>query len=281
MRVVPALLVLALTSPLLAQTPGMDAAQQAQQAAQQAQQAAEQANQNSIRRAQKANEDAARASQEAAAHRMAQCCTPAARPKFSVQGGVFDKPVTVKIRESTRGAAVYYTTDGWTPTTASARYTGPITIITTTTLQAIAVALHMPRSRIAGSVYTIRQSGTATALQTSVVSPTRIAAAGVLPKGTAVPLIFAADYTSRKADVGDKVNLTLADNLKIGETIVVPKGTPAFVNVIEAHKAGPGGLPGFIALEAETLTVGHTAVKLVGAVAKEGREVSANPATIG
>jgi hypothetical protein len=268
----PTLLVLIARSllalPLTAQDPGTMAAQQATQ---QASQAAMQANQEAMRQAQQANEDA---------QRLARCCTPAARPKFSVQGGVYDKPVTVKIRESTRGAVVYYTTDGWTPTTASTRYTGPISISTTTTLQAIAVAPNMPRSRIAGSMYAIRQPGAVAAPQSSGLSQATVAA-GILPKGTVVPLAFAADYTSRKADVGDKVNLTLADDLKIGDAVVALKGTPAVVNVTEAHKAGPGGLPGFVSLEAETLIIGDTTVKLAGVAAKEGRKVGVNPATVG
>jgi hypothetical protein len=259
------------------------AAQQATQTAQQAAQDSMRANQEAMRQTQQANEDATRASQQANedARRLAQCCTPAARPKFSVQGGVYDKPVTVKIRESTRGAVVYYTTDGWTPTTASTRYTGPVTMNVTTTLQAIAVAPNMPRSRIASSMYTIRQAGPTVVPQSSAVSPTTVASEGVLPKCTVVPLVFAADYTSRKADVGDKINLTLADDVKIGDAIVIPKGTPAIVNVTEAHKAGPGGLPGVVALEAESLTIGGTTVKLAGVAAKEGREVGINPATVG
>src|SRR5262249_40059978 len=100
----------------LAQNPGMAAAQAAQQAAQQSEQAAQQANQDDTRQAQQATQDAARASQQANqdARRLSQCCSPAARPKFSLPGGAFDKPVTVKIREATRGAVLYYTTDGWT-----------------------------------------------------------------------------------------------------------------------------------------------------------------------
>jgi len=281
MRIGLALSWIAFSVPSLAQNPGMAAAQAAQQAAQQSQQAAQQANQDAIRQAQQATQDAARASQQANqdARRLSQCCSPAARPKFSLPGGAFDKPVTVKIREATRGAVVYYTTDGWTPTTDSTRYTGPVTISTTTTLQAIAVAPHMPRSRIASSLYTIRQPGPAAAPASPSVTPT--SAAGVLTKGTPVPLVFAADYTSRKADVGDKINLTVADDIKLGDTIVISKGTPAVVSVTEAHKAGPGGLPGFVSLEAETLTMGNTTMRLAGTVAKEGREVSINPGTIG
>src|SRR5258705_4896910 len=95
-------------------------------AAQQANQAAIQANQDAMRQAQQANEDAARPSQQANedTQRMARGCTPAARPKLSVPGGVGDKPVNLKHSESTRGAVVYYTTHGWTPATACIRFTG-------------------------------------------------------------------------------------------------------------------------------------------------------------
>lgn len=268
MRIGLALSVIALSSSCLAQDPGMAAAQAAQHTTEQAQQAAQ---------------DAARTGQQAAqeASRLSRECPPASRPKFSVAAGVYDKPVTVKIRENTRGAVVYYTTDGWTPTAASTRYTGPITISTTTTLQAIAIAPNMPRSRIASGVYTVRQAGPGASPLNSAAAPATVASAGVLPKGTVVPLVFAADYTSRQTDVGDKINLTVADDVKIGEAVVVPKGTMAVVNVTEAHKATVGGFPGFVSLEAETLKVGDTTVKLTGTVAKEGREKSVNPGTIG
>src|ERR1019366_6431068 len=63
----------------------------------------------------------------------------AAAPKFSVKPGAYSAAVTLKIKDSTREAVIYYTTDGWTPTVASTRYMGPITIDSTTTLQAIAI----------------------------------------------------------------------------------------------------------------------------------------------
>jgi hypothetical protein len=284
MRIPVVLLVTALSPSLLAQNAGMMAAQQAQRAAQQASQAAQQANQEAIRQAQQANEDAARASQQASqnAQQLSHICPPAAKPKFSVKGGAFTKPVTVKIRESTRGAVVYYTTDGWTPTTNSARYTGPITITSTTTLQAIAVAPEMPRSRIASAVYNVDLPPGKTAASPAVAAPVpSTTKPGVLPKGTSVPLIFASDFSSRKADVGDKINLTLADDLKVGDTVIAAKGAPAIVNVTEAHKSGVAGIPGFVSFEAESLTLDGTVVKLTGSAAKEGREVQINPATVG
>jgi hypothetical protein len=257
----------------------------AQQAAQQASQAAQQANQEAMRQAEQANEDAARASQQASqnAQQLAHICPPAAKPKLSVKAGTFTKTVTVKIRENTRGAVVYYTTDGWTPTINSTRYTGPVTITSTTILQAIAVAPDMPRSRIASAVYRVDlPSGKITPAPAAVVATAPYPVTpGVLPKGTSVPLVFAADFSSRKADVGDKINLTLAEDLKIGDAVLASKGSAAIVNVTEAHKSGVAGIPGFVAFEAETLTVEGTVVKLMGTAAKEGREVQINPATVG
>jgi len=282
MRIAVVLLVTAISPALLAQDPG---AMAAQQAAQQASQAAQQANQEAMRQAQQANEDAARASQQASqnAQQLAHICPPAAKPKFSVKAGTFTKTVTVKIRENTRGAVVYYTTDGWTPTINSTRYAGPVTITSTTILQAIAVAPDIPRSRIASSVYRVDlPSGKiAPAPAAMVAIAPSPAKPGVLPKGTSIPLVFAAAFSSRKADVGDKISLTLADDLKVGGAVIASKGSMAVVNITEAHKSGVAGIPGFVAFEAETLTVDGTVVKLMGTAAKEGREVQINPATVG
>ena len=96
-----------------------------------------------------------------------------------------------------------------------------------------------------------------------------------------MPLAFAADFSSRKADVGDKINLTLAVDLKVGDAIIAAKGSTAIVNVTEAHKSSVAGIPGFVSFEAESLTIDGTVVKLQGSAAKEGREVQINPATVG
>src|SRR5260370_23679609 len=137
---------------LVAQDPGMQAAQQASQ---QATQAAQQANDQMMQAAQQANQTGMQNAQQAAQNTPECYRCFAAKPKFSVKPGAYSKAVTLKLKDSTRGAVIYYTMDGWTPTAESNRYTGPITIDSTTTVQAIAISPAGGRSRIATPLYTL------------------------------------------------------------------------------------------------------------------------------
>ena len=65
--------------------------------------------------------------------------TPAATPSFSPGTGTYSSSQTVTIGTATPSATIYYTTNGSTPTTGSTVYSGPITVSSTETLQAIAV----------------------------------------------------------------------------------------------------------------------------------------------
>jgi hypothetical protein len=58
----------------------------------------------------------------------------------------------------------------------------------------------------------------------------------MLKEGTEVPLIFAAALDSKTAVDDDTVNRTLAEDLKVGDVIVVKKGAPAVATVINAKK---------------------------------------------
>jgi hypothetical protein len=82
-----------------------------------------------------------------------------ATPTFSPAAGSYSAAQQVTISDSTPGAAIFYTTDGTTPTTSSTRYTGAITVSATTTIKAMATAAGMADSAVATAVYTIRKLG--------------------------------------------------------------------------------------------------------------------------
>jgi hypothetical protein len=67
-----------------------------------------------------------------------------ATPTFAPEPGAYAGPQSVAISDATSGAAIYYTTDGSTPTYpisgTTQQYTGPVTIAVNETLSAIAVA---------------------------------------------------------------------------------------------------------------------------------------------
>jgi Chitobiase/beta-hexosaminidase C-terminal domain len=261
-------------SSALAQDPGMQAAQQATQIAIQATQ---QANDQMMQASQQANQAAMNASMQASQNAGCNPCG-AASPKFSVKAGKSAVPVTIKLRDSTRGAVIYYTTNGWTPTASSSRYVGPITIDSTTTLQAIAIPPYGGRSRVVTAIYTISGSPSApiqapsiTSVQSSVAAspdPTKL----LLARGTVVPLVFAGDVSSKTADVGDKVALALADDIKSGDVIVVKKGTPSIATITGVDHTGMAGTPGEIFFQVDSLQAGGASIKLRGGEAKEGQD---------
>jgi hypothetical protein len=305
MRKTLALMILAAVGSVAqAQDPGMMAAQQAQQAAQ----AAQQANEQAMQAAQQANQTAAQAAQQAA-----QDSTfvwgprLAATPKFSIKPGAYDKAVSVRITDSTRDSVIYYTTDGWTPTPNSPVYRGPITIDKTTTLQAVAISPYAYRSIVATAKYTINLAQ-ATPGSTDLFPPVSqpaasdgVAAEGpmarsakpvqntpatagpgaaVLRQDTPVPVIFEASVTSKSAQVGDTIPMSLAEDLTSDGVVVAKKGTPAVATVVAVNHTGLGGAPGDITFEADSMTLNGTVVKLYGTATREGQAKLPNAAIL-
>ncbi len=76
-------------------------------------------------------------------------------PTFNPPAGNYSAPLTVTISCATAGAAIHYTTDGSTPSDASALYTTPIAINATTTLKAIAYLTEFPPSVVNTAVYNL------------------------------------------------------------------------------------------------------------------------------
>ena len=84
----------------------------------------------------------------------------ASTPVFSPASGIITQPVSVTISDSTPGATIYYTTNGSTPTTSSTVYSGPVSVSTSETLNAIAVASGLINSAVGSSSYTLNSGET-------------------------------------------------------------------------------------------------------------------------
>ena len=80
----------------------------------------------------------------------------AATPVISPAAGTYASAQTATISDATAGVAIYYTTDGSTPTTASNIYSGSLAIPSSETLQAIAIASGSSASAVATAAYTIQ-----------------------------------------------------------------------------------------------------------------------------
>lgn len=78
-----------------------------------------------------------------------------ATPSASPGAGTYSSAQSVTLTTATGGAAIYYTTDGSTPTTSSTLYSGAISISVTTTLKAIAALAGYNNSSVLTAAYTI------------------------------------------------------------------------------------------------------------------------------
>jgi hypothetical protein len=267
-----------------AQDPGAVAAaaaaanQQAIMQAQMAQQQAQLAQQQAL--------DAANAANAAIANqnRVARHGVLTASPVFSVKPGTYGTILQVKIRDNTRDAVIYYTTDGWTPSTNSARYRGPITLDSTTLLQAIAVGPtpFYHRSLVTKAEYKLTiQPAAHVSPPVSPVSAAPLAAAipdsstaapskPVLRAATPIHLVFVTQLSSKTADVGDAIEFRVADDVTDTSGILVNRGTPATGVVTAVNRTGAGGAPGELEFEVNFLTVNGATIALRGSAALEG-----------
>ncbi|MDH5763131.1 MAG: PKD domain-containing protein, partial [Nitrospinota bacterium] len=108
-----------------------------------------------------------------------------AAPIILPAGGTYNGSVEVSMLTITSGATIHYTTDGTTPTAASAVYTAPFTLTASATVKAIAVRAGYTDSGVTSAEYTIGGLNTAP-----------VAAFTATPTSGPVPLTVAFDAST-------------------------------------------------------------------------------------
>ena len=81
---------------------------------------------------------------------------PTATPVIKPDGGAVAKGTSVTISDSTKGATIYYTTNGTTPTAKSTKYTKAFTVSANETIKAIAITSGYSNSAVASAKFTIK-----------------------------------------------------------------------------------------------------------------------------
>ncbi len=196
----------------------------------------------------------------------------ALRPVYLVKPGTYSQPVTVKMTDDTRGAIIYYTTDGWTPTINSNRYIGPIVVDSTTTLQAMAIVPGIGRSLVASGRYEI--TGAANSATPNVTAATENGGgqATILSRGTRAEFVFTGSVSSKNASVGDRIPVALVADLTVGGVVVAPRGTSGTVTIIQVDHNGIYGAPGALVFQVDPLSINGGVIELQGSEELDGED---------
>ena len=164
--------------------------------------------------------------------------------------------------QSSEFAQIFYTTDGWTPTTESARYRSPLKIGATTHLEAMALEPGSGRRMYISADYEI--AGGAAEPEALVVE------GGVLRLGTAIRLATGAEISSQTAHVGDTAAIVLDEDLKAGDRVLAAKGS-AVDAVLTGVAAANGNAGGKLVFAVRGLSANGRAIPLSGSETLEGR----------
>jgi hypothetical protein len=92
----------------------------------------------------------------------------------------------------------------------------------------------------------------------------------LLPEGTEVTLKMAQDISSRAAKPGEPIELTLAEDLKIGDVLVARAGARALGEVVQGKKPDFWGEAGEVSIRVHFLRVGNKKVEIRGAAGSAG-----------
>jgi hypothetical protein len=81
--------------------------------------------------------------------------TQALPPTFAPPAGPYNAVQNVTLKSGTSDATIYYSTDGSTPTGGSNKYSGPIAVASSETINAVAISPTLGTSNVATALYTL------------------------------------------------------------------------------------------------------------------------------
>ncbi len=154
-------------------------------------------------------------------------------------------------------AVIYYTTDGWTPTEASAQYHDPIVIAGPMRIQAFAEEPGRAPSPIVAANYTINGPAVPLPVDASVPGST-------VTKGTQIRFQTGNRVSSETANAGDQFYLLLDQNLVVSGKTVARRGMSVEAKVISVQRAGQNGKSGAIVFSLMGLSVRGVTIPLSG-----------------
>jgi acyl-coenzyme A thioesterase PaaI-like protein len=92
-----------------------------------------------------------------------------------------------------------------------------------------------------------------------------------LADGEKIRLVLAEDLSSATANIGDRINFNVAEDLKVGDSVVIGKGASAVGSITEAKKKGMLGRGGKLNMQMEFVkAVDDQNVRIRATVSREG-----------
>jgi hypothetical protein len=92
----------------------------------------------------------------------------------------------------------------------------------------------------------------------------------LLKEGMDVPLKFASDLSSKTANEGDPVEMTLDSDIKVDDVVVIKHGARAVAIVTNAKKSGMMGRAGELNIQLQHLVAGDSRVRVRGTKGRQG-----------
>jgi len=197
---------------------------------------------------------------------------PAAAPTFSPAAGTYTTAQAVTISDTTSGSTIYYTTNGTTPTASSTAYSGPITVSSSETLEAIATADGYTQSAVATATYTINlaaaatptfspAAGTYTSAQTVTISDSTTGATIYYTTNGNTPTTGSSVYSSPIAVSSSETVEAIATATGYANSAVA---SAAYTISIPGFGAPSGFTPSSISIQPGATTGNTTTINIVG-----------------